>query len=230
MKSARDLQHYKREFWSQEHPKFAAPHFRLKKTARLVNTIAGAPGSTLLDVGCGPATLARLLRPNIRYYGIDIAVQEPGPNLFEADILESPIKFGDQRFDIVVAQGVFEYLADSQAEKFSEISALLVENGTFVVTYTNFAHRKPEIYHAYSNVQSLEQFRESLTRHFFVRRCYPTSHNWNHGQPNHWLVQSANMYVNLNVPLLSPRLAVEYFFICSPRPHAEAGPIATAVN
>ena len=219
MKSARDLQHYKKDFWSKEHPKFATPHFRLKKTARLVNAIAGTNESTLLDVGCGPAALAHLLRPNIGYYGIDIAIQEPRPNLLEADILESPIEFGDRRFDIVVAQGVFEYLADSQAEKFSEISELLTEGGTFVVTYTNFAHRNPENYHAYSNVQPLEQFRKSLTPYFIIRRCFPTSHNWNHGQPNRWLVKSANMYVNLNVPMLSPRLAVEYFFICSPRRH-----------
>ncbi len=230
MTGAFDVQRYKRDFWSLEHPKFDTPHFRLRKTARLVNTIAGAHESTLLDIGCGPATLARLLRPNILYYGIDIAIQEPRPHLLEADILESPIKFGDQHFDMVVAQGVFEYLADAQAEKFSEISALLVENGTFVVTYTNFAHRRPEIYHAYSNVQPLEQFRESLTRHFFVRRSFPTSHNWNHGQPNRRLVKSANMYLNLNVPMLSPRLAVEYFFICSPRPHADTGSIAGEVN
>ena len=212
-----DVDQYKKEFWSQESPKFSKPHYRLEKGARILNKLAGTSERTLLDVGCGPATLRHLLRPNIHYFGIDIAIPHAAPNLVEADIVQLPIRFGDKRFDIVTAQGVFEYLGDHQAAKFREIANLLVPDGTFVVTYTNFAHRRPEIYEAYSNVQPLESFRDDLAREFVIRSSFPTSYNWNHGQPVRRLIRSVNMPLNVNVPFIRSKLAVEHFFICSAR-------------
>jgi len=50
-----------------------------------------------------------------------------------------------------------------------------------------------------------------------VDRFFPVSHNWKHGHPSRKLVRAANMLVNVNIPFLSPVLAVEYYFICSPR-------------
>ena len=182
-----DLQRYKKDFWNRESSKFAAPHYRLQKAARLITWIAGTEERSFLDIGCGPATLGRVLPSNIRYYGIDIAIQDPSPNLLEADLLETAIKFGDRQFDIVLAQGLFEYLADAQAQKFAEISELLAPNGTFIVSYTNFAHRKPQIYHAYSNVQPLDCFRADLESDFVMERAVPASYNWNHGQPGRGL-------------------------------------------
>jgi SAM-dependent methyltransferase len=215
--SASDVQSYKRDFWNKESPKFAMRHYRLVKAARLINKMAGTRQCSLLDIGCGPATLASVLGPNIRYYGIDIAIQDPAPNLLEADILEAPIKFGDLRFDIVVALGVFEYLGNAQDEKFSEIAGLLNPDGTFIVSYTNFAHRNPQVYHAFSNVQPVDRFRNNLERHFIVPRMFPTAYNWSHGQPRRSIVKRANMCVNATIPLLHPKLAIEYFFVCSPR-------------
>ena len=58
----------------------------------------------------------------MQYYGIDIAIQEPSPNLTECDILQEPISSEDAPFDLIVAQGLFEYLADSQSRKFAEIA------------------------------------------------------------------------------------------------------------
>src|SRR5262249_59367149 len=108
--------------------------------------------SSLLDVGCGPATLRELLPPNVEYHGIDIALQEHGPNLLEADLVKTPIRFGSQKFDIVVAQGFFEYVGDAQSRKFDEIAQLLAPGGTFVVSYVNFGHRKPDVCTRYSTV------------------------------------------------------------------------------
>src|SRR5262249_51819119 len=118
---------------------------------------------TLLDVGCGPAALKSLLRPNIEYYGIDIAIHDPQPNLLEEDFLDGSINFGDRKFDIVVAQGVFEYVAGFQAQKFAEIARLLNKDGIFVLSYVNFDHRDKDIYWPYSNVQPFKDFRASLT-------------------------------------------------------------------
>jgi len=208
---------YKRDFWVEENQKHIPAHYRLQKSARIINAIAGRRECDLLDVGCGPATLMRLLQPNIHYHGIDIAIREPAPNLIEADILKEPIRFAEQRFDIVAALGLFEYVGGSQDQKFSEIAQLMDERGKFVLTYTNFGHRDKHIFEAFSNVQPFDDFRRSLARHFTIDRYFPTSYNWHGGQPVRPSLKAANMHVQTNIPLIGPRLAVEYFFICSRR-------------
>jgi SAM-dependent methyltransferase len=219
----REIQYYKRDFWSKENLKFARIHYRLAKAARIAIRMAGGRDCTLLDVGCGPAALTQVLPANIHYYGIDIAIHEPAENLLEADFLENPIKFGDKKFDIVLAQGVFEYMGEFQSQKFAEIADLLNPDGAFIVSYVNFGHRNREVYEPYSNVQSFADFRTSLARHFTIDRYFPTSHNWGHAEPNRRLVKSVNMHINANIPFISPVLAVEYFFICSAHGSANAG-------
>ena len=208
---------YKKDFWSDENLKYSRPHYRMEKAARLINRLARGQERTLLDVGCGPATLMSLLQPNIKYYGIDIAIHDPAPNLIESDFLEQPIQFGGQRFDIIVAQGVFEYVGEFQSQKFSEIAETLNKGGIFVLSYVNFDHRNRDVYWPYSNVQPFKDFRRSLAEHFEIRRFFPTSYNWNHWEPSRRLVRSINMHINLNIPFIGPVLAVEYFFICSAR-------------
>jgi cyclopropane fatty-acyl-phospholipid synthase-like methyltransferase len=209
--------YYKKDFWKEENLKYAQPHHRLKKSARIINRIARGESRTLLDVGCGPATLMRLLDPNIKYYGIDISIHEPAPNLIESDFVEAPIRFSDKKFDMIVAQGIFEYIGDFQSQKFEEIAGLLEGNGKFILSYVNFGHRDKDIYWPYNNVQSFEDFRKALERYFNVDRFLPTSHNWKHSEPNRKLVRAVNMHINANIPIISRMLAVEYFFICSSR-------------
>ena len=172
-------------------------------------------GDRVLDVGCGPAALMRLLPPNVHYYGIDIAISNPAPNLIEADILHTPISFGGQKFDIVSAQGVFEYLGDFQLEKFAEIADILKSDGKFLVTYWNFDHRKAYVHKAFSHVQRLTDFRSTLEQYFSVDRCIPVAHNWEHSSPNKPFLRAVNMNINVCIPLISSLLVVEYFFICS---------------
>jgi SAM-dependent methyltransferase len=219
---------YKHDFWVRENQKHVPAHYRLRKSARIVNAIVGPRAERdLLDVGCGPATLMHLVRPNIHYYGIDIAIHEPAPNLIETDILKKPIAFDERRFDIVSALGLFEYVGDVQEQKFREIAQVLGEGGKFVLTYTNFGHRDKRIFEAFSNVQPLATFRQSLSRYFTIERCFPTSYNWNGGQPGRAVLQAANMPLRANIPLIAPRLAVEYFFICSRRTEIAAVPSAS---
>ena len=208
---------YKREFWGKANLSFGTPWYRLEKSARLLTSLAAGRECSLLDVGCGPGTLMRLLPPNIKYHGIDIAIQEPGPEFVEADISESPIAFNGQKFDLVSALGLFEYVGRAQSRKFNEIASLLTADGKFVVTYTNFGHRQPRIYEAFSNIQPLNDFRTDLLRYFKIDRSFPASHNWKHSQPDRELVKSLNMRVNSNIPVLSRLLAVDYFFVCSAR-------------
>lgn len=209
------VRYYKKDFWGEENLNYSRPHYRLEKSARIIKRLTRGKECTLLDVGCGPATLMRLLNPNIKYYGIDIAIHEPTPNLIEVDFAENQIRFEDRKFDVVLAQGVFEYMGKFQDQKFAEISRLLNESGIFIVSYVNFGHRNTEIYWPYNNVQSFDDFRKSLARYFKIHRFFPTSYNWNHNEPRRRLVRAINMDINLNIPVISRILAVEYFFICS---------------
>jgi SAM-dependent methyltransferase len=210
-----DAQYYKKDFWKQENLKYSRAHYRMRKCARLVNRLAGSSECSLLDVGCGPATLSTLLAPGIEYFGIDIAIQDPAPNLTELDFLEAPIRFADRKFDFVVAQGVFEYVGKHQEQKFADVAELLTEDGLFIASYVNFDHRATDIYWPYSNVCSPDDFRQSLGKHFKVRRCIPTSHNWRHNEPGKKFVSAPNMYINFRLPVISRILAVEYFFVCT---------------
>jgi len=219
-----EVRYYKRDLWEVENLKHAELHFRLRKVARVVNQVTRGRAFDLLDVGCGPAALARLMPPGVRYHGIDIAIHEPASNLIEADILEKPISFCGKKFDVIVAQGLFEYVGTLQSQKLAEITELLKEGGKFIVTYQNFTHRKPEIYWLYSNVQPPGDFRADLSRFFTIERCFAVSHNWNHGQPTRKLIKAAQAHLNVRVPVLSPILAVDYLYVCSARaPGTAAG-------
>ena len=210
-------QRYQREFWSEANLVFSQPHYRLEKCARIIRKLAQGQPCSLLDVGCGPAALRRLLPPNIEYYGMDLAIHDQGPNLIEADLLKSPIRFADKKFNIVLAQGFFEYMADAQSQKFAEIAEILERDGKFIVSYWNYAHRNTQIYFAHSNVRPVAEFREDLARYFNIERSFPASHNWYHGSPSRKINKALNMHINMHIPVVSPLLGVEYLFICSAR-------------
>ncbi len=214
MSEAAGATYYNRDFWAEENTKYSTPHYRMRKVARIANRLSGSRPCRLLDVGCGPATLQGLLAPNIAYFGIDMAIHESAPNLKESDILEEPITFGERPFDIVVAQGLFEYLGDKQSGKFCEIAEVVGDTGFFIVTYVNFDHARPNLYWPYNNVQSPNAFRSSLAKSFVVERQFATSHNWNHTEPTRPFVAIPNMYLNVRLPYITPRLAVEYVYIC----------------
>jgi cyclopropane fatty-acyl-phospholipid synthase-like methyltransferase len=215
-------QFYKKDFWQTENLKFTAPHFRLVKVARIVRELASGRRCDVLDVGCGPATLARLIPTSVRYHGIDIAVHSPAHNLIEMDFLEQPVSFRDERFDLIVAQGVFEYVGRFQSQKLAEIRELLRDGGKFIVTYTNYAHRQRAAYWAHNNVQPPAEFRRDLERFFRVEKCFASSHSWHQSHPNRKLMRLLQSRLDVRIPVLSTMLAVDYIYICSPL-KADAG-------
>lgn len=210
--------YYKRDFWETENLRYTKPHFRMRKVAWLVRKLAGTREINLLDVGCGPGTLAALLPANVRYHGIDIAIQRPAPNLIESDITTEPVGFQGMRFDIVVAQGVFEYLGDVQSRVLAEIAGLCKNGGHFVCTYQNFAHRRASAYKPYSNMQHPADFRRDLDRYFLVDRAFPTAYNWGHSHPRRALIRIPQERLAVNVPVIGRRLAVDYCYDCTPLP------------
>ncbi len=114
----------------------------------------------------------------------------------------------------MVALGLFEYLGDAQQEKFREIRSLLTPRGKFLVTYGNFDHHRPSVHWTYTNVQRPAAFRASLEQEFIVERQFPTALNWNQSQPVRALTKAVNMRIDRNLPLVTPSVAVEYFFVC----------------
>jgi SAM-dependent methyltransferase len=211
-----DVKYYKKGFWSEENLKYSKPHSRMHKVARLVSQLAHSGGDDLLDVGCGPAALSGLMPSSVHYHGIDISIPEPAENLLEIDILQEPIGFREMKFDFIVAQGIFEYIGEYQSQKFAEIAAVLKDDGKFVLTYQNFDHWQRQIYWPYSNVQRPADFRRELSRFFKIERRFAGAHNWNHSYPRRKPVTAPQRNLNLYVPLISPKLAVDYFYVCSP--------------
>jgi SAM-dependent methyltransferase len=212
--------YYARDFWSDENLKYVEPHFRMLKAARIIERLSKDRAPSLLDIGCGPATLKRLVPASVKYHGIDIAIHDADPDLREADIVKGPIAFEGRTFDIVIAQGFFEYVGDYQSQKFDEIARLVAPGGTFIASYVNFGHRNPDVYERYSNVRAIEDFRADLSRNFVIQKSIPTSHNWSHKEPTRRFVRTCNMRLNVSLPFITPQLAVQYLFVCSTRPYS----------
>jgi SAM-dependent methyltransferase len=198
--------------------KQATPPFRTRKVARVIRRVVAdrrLPRVDLLDVGCGPGTLAALLPDGVRYHGVDIAITSPAPNLAQLDIVEDPLSFGGKTFGIVVAQGLFEYLGDAQSRKLAEIAALLAEDGTFICTYRNFAHRGKRVYWPYGDVRQPRDFRRDLERRFRIEKAFPTAYNFNPRHPNWAPLRLSQERCQLNIPVIGRLLAVDYCYVCS---------------
>jgi SAM-dependent methyltransferase len=204
-----------RDYWIVENALYIEPSFRLKKCAQVINELAGNRECTLLDVGCGPAALRPLLNKNVSYHGIDIAIHQPAPYLREVDIARETIAWDNKRFDFVVALGFFEYMGHQQKLKLEEIRKILKDDGQFMMSYINFGHFRRKVWPNYNNVQSIAEMRKGLNEVFHVERRFPASHNWRQKQPGKRSLPGLQMRVNFHIPIVSPLLAVEYFFICS---------------
>jgi SAM-dependent methyltransferase len=206
-----------RDYWAEETLLYSEPHFRLIKSARIFNKLSRGRESELLDVGCGPGTLNALLGDNFSYYGIDICIQDPAPNLAEFDVAERPIEFEDKKFDFVAAFGFFEYMGELQQKKMKEIRQNLKPTGKFVTSFVNFEHRDigASIHPAYNNIVPLGEFAKDLGEFFHIDRCFPTSHNWHASEPRRDWLMKLQLPLEPSIPAVSPLLAVEYFFICS---------------
>lgn len=206
---------YKKDYWIKENLAFSQVHLRLEKCASIVNSLANGRNCDLLDLGCGPATFAKLLDKNINYFGLDIAIQDPAPNLCEKDLLEDEIKFGDKTFDFIVALGFFEYMGNNQQQKFAEINKILKEGGKFILTYSNINHYNFNPDQPWNNMQSIDNFKKDLRAYFIVDRLSITSHNRKYYTSSNRIMRHFQKKINLYIPIISPLLAIEYILICS---------------
>jgi SAM-dependent methyltransferase len=100
------------------------------------------PGTRVLDIGCGPAGILRLLDPSIQYTGVDLS---------EAYIVNARRRFGARgrfvhssvtdfvlsepgEFDLVMANGVLHHLNDEEAVDLLRIAAAALRAGGRLVT------------------------------------------------------------------------------------------------
>ena len=217
MGSETDDRELNRDFWSVENMRYAAPHFRLHRIAKLVNGIARGRACTLLDVGCGPAALAPLLEGNIRYFGIDIAIQRPAPNFAEVDLTRSEIPFEGQTFDLVVASGFFEYVGGYESQILEKIHGVLKPDGALIVSYINFEHIHCIVTPHYSNIRTIGSFKDDLRQHFEIKRSFPVSYNWRGTAPRRRVLTGLEMHFDVDIPMAGRFLGVEYLFVCAPR-------------
>lgn len=213
----RSSEYLDKDFWLEERRHYIKPYFRLEKCASIINSLSRGKDCELLDVGCGPATLSGLLRENIDYFGIDLAILMPAPNLIEMDITQNEIGFRGMSFDIVVTAGLFEYLGNLQNQKLCEIRKILKSDGRFIATYTNFHHLNHERGYndIYNNIQAIDDFKSELELRFCVDRWYPSSHNWLRTEPRRIWLKKIQMPLSFHLPIFSRLFAVNYFFICS---------------
>jgi SAM-dependent methyltransferase len=204
-----------RDYWIEENKLYIEPSFRLKKCARTIQAMAAGRPVTLLDVGCGPAALRPLLPPNVTYHGIDIAIHDNVPWLRERNIADETIAWDNQRFDFVCAMGFFEYMGHQQQRKFEEIREILKDDGRFMMSYINFNHMRHKVWPNYNNVKPVSEMKKGIEQVFTVDKVFPASHNWRPKQPGKRHLTGLQMHINFAIPVVTPMMAVEYFFLCS---------------
>ncbi|MEQ1508509.1 MAG: methyltransferase domain-containing protein, partial [Myxococcota bacterium] len=126
--------------------KYDRPHRRLRVVADLV--VGEATGGRVLDLGSSTGLLGRMIGPRFDYTGLDVAPSvaraEPGFRIRTAGLdgdwpLDRDPTGAVAPFDVVLASGALEYVADLPAT-LRRIRSVLRPAGLAVVTLFNLAH------------------------------------------------------------------------------------------
>jgi len=131
-------------YWNSRSPEFDGIHPRLQLIGELVASIPGI--ATMLDVGCGPAAVRRVIPSTIEYFGVDIAsdviAAQHDPEHFEVIDLDGDARcFGERRFDLILCSGVFEYIQRTQP--FMQfLRRKSAPDGHLIFSFTNHQHHK----------------------------------------------------------------------------------------
>lgn len=124
------------------HPLGYALHVRQQRVLEMLDQ----PGGRLLDVGCGPANIARyLLQAGYEFWGIDAAPrmielcrrQYAGVERTHFSIGDATsLSFKDEFFDAAICMGVLDRV-QSHEKALREMLRVVKPNGTLVITFPN---------------------------------------------------------------------------------------------
>ena len=118
----------------------------LERLSRLVDGLDIAPGSNILDLGCGTGILFDLLRrkvgPEGTVTGVDFSIEMarqahrnfpfPNVNVVDADVTNLP--FQDDSFDFAISFSAFADFSD-KTRALQEIHRVLKTGGLFCIVY-----------------------------------------------------------------------------------------------
>ncbi|MGZ5322181.1 MAG: class I SAM-dependent methyltransferase [Solirubrobacterales bacterium] len=111
-----------------------------RRHANFVEHVGPEPGMRILDMGCGPGELLRLM-PGTDYLGFDLnptyidAARKRFGDLGEfrcADVTTAD--FEGRRFDVVTAHGLLHHLDDEQADRLMALAASVLDEGGRLLT------------------------------------------------------------------------------------------------
>lgn len=205
---------YKKDYWLHENLIYQHVYFRTEKIAFIINKQSAGKTVDVLDIGCGPATLSNLLRENVNYYGIDIAIHNQADNFREIDIATNRIQFSDRTFDYIVAAGLFEYLGTVEQQKLSEIKELLNPAGSLIITFTNMNHLRKPYYPTWNNTKSIDEFERMLRDCFFIEKSFPAYYSLSDADLTNPTLRRIQLHINIDLPVLGRLMGVHYIFIC----------------
>lgn len=102
------------------------------------------PGWSVLDIGCGPATMLRFLPRGVRYVGFDMNSRyiEHARKRFGGRGQFHAMRVGDARVqeggcDVVMANAILHHLDDGEAAHLIDIAYKQLKPGGFLLTYDN---------------------------------------------------------------------------------------------
>lgn len=123
----------------RQHTGLLSPYIdsmRINKISTYIPT-----GAQILDVGCGPGYLLKVLPPNCDYYGIDIAAdiiqsnqkRFPTQNFTCVNVIEAKLPYDDKKFDVIIMAAFLEHVRNPKP-MFKEMFRVLKDGGVVIGT------------------------------------------------------------------------------------------------
>lgn len=139
--------------------------------ALVADHIRPEPGMRVLDMGCGPADILRLM-PDVRYVGFDhdepyvesarrrFAARESGSAEFVLAAVGSVPPFDPASFDVVLAKGLLHHITDDEARRLFRLAHDALRPGGRLITVDGCFHdRQPTLHRLVTGTDRGEHIR-----------------------------------------------------------------------
>lgn len=158
---------------------------------KLIQLLRPMPGSRVLDLGCGSATILEAMPADIHYVGIDrnprhiesARQKYGGRGSFHAGSFSEAAFHADQKYDLIFALGLLHHLDDDEVEQLLKlVHSLLAPEGRFLTIDPVYISGQSRIAHflirndSGRNVRSEESY-SSLSKKVFTSVQSTILHN-----------------------------------------------------